>query len=46
MLLLSVSVFLLQRTSWALFDPIFEVCIFHVPAFFSALIYLKMRGGP
>ncbi len=45
MLSLSFIVFLLQRTSWALFDTVFEVCIFHIPAFFSALIYLKIRWG-
>ncbi|UCD44552.1 MAG: hypothetical protein JSV27_10595 [Candidatus Bathyarchaeota archaeon] len=35
--------FLLQRTSWAMFDPIFELCIFHIPTIFSALFYLKTR---
>jgi hypothetical protein len=40
---LSFVVFLVQRTSWALFDTIFEVCIFHIPALFSAALNLKFR---
>ena len=40
---LSIVVFLVQRTSWALFDTIFEVCIFHIPALFSAALNLKFR---
>jgi len=41
---LSIVVFLVQRTSWALFDTVFEVCIFHIPAFFSAVLNVKFRG--
>ena len=40
---LSFVVFLVQRTSWALFDTIFEVCIFHIPALFSAALNLKFQ---
>ncbi len=41
---LSIIVFLVQRTSWALFDTVFEVSIFHIPALFSAALNLKFRG--
>ena len=41
---LSIIVFLVQRTSWALFDTVFEVSIFHIPALFSATLNLKFRG--
>ena len=41
---LSLAVFLVQRTSWAIFDTVFEVCIFHIPAFFSAVLNVKFRG--
>lgn len=43
LLLISTVVFLLQRTSWAMFEAVFEVCIFHLPTLVSALIYMKMR---
>ncbi len=43
LIVMSSAFFLLQRTSWAMFDPIFELCIFHIPTVFSALFYLKMR---
>ena len=41
---LSLVVFLVQRTSWAIFDTVFEVSIFHIPALFSAALNLKFRG--
>lgn len=41
---LSLAVFLVQRTSWAIFDTVFEVCIFHIPAAFSAVLNVKFRG--
>ena len=41
---LSIVVFLVQRTSWAVFDTIFEVRIFHIPALFSAALNVKFRG--
>ena len=41
---LSLVVFLVQRTSWALFDTVFEVCIFHIPALFSAALNMKFLG--
>lgn len=46
LVLLSALVFLVQRTSWAMFDIVFEVCIFHIPALFSAVIYMKILLAP
>ena len=42
MLALSISVFLIQRTSYAVFDLAFEACIFHIPALACAVIYLRI----
>ena len=44
MIALSFGVFLIQRTSYAMFDLVFEACIFHIPALACALIYLRMLG--
>ena len=44
LVVLSLIVFLVQRTSWAVFDTVFEVCIFHIPALFSAALNVKFRG--
>ena len=44
MLALSLGVFLIQRTSYAVFDLVFEVCIFHIPALVCAIIYLRILG--
>ena len=44
MLALSIGVFLIQRTSYAMFDLVFEACIFHIPALACALIYLRVQG--
>ena len=44
MVALSLGVFLIQRTSYATFDLIFEVCIFHIPALICAIIYLRILG--
>jgi len=41
---LSIIVFLVQRTSWAVFDTVFEVSIFHIPALFSAALNVRFRG--
>ena len=45
LLLISTAVFLLQRSSWAMFETVFEVCVFHLTAFVCALIYLKIQGN-
>lgn len=44
MVALSLGIFLIQRTSYAMFDLVFEVCIFHFPALISAMIYLSFLG--
>ena len=42
MISLSVLVFLAQRTSLAVFDHVFELCIFHIPALAcSVIFYIK-----
>lgn len=46
LVLLSAVVFIVQRTSWAMFDIVFEFCIFHIPALFSAAIYMKILLAP
>jgi hypothetical protein len=43
MVSISAVIFLIQRTSWAMFDPVFEVCIFHLPALAGATIYYFIR---
>jgi hypothetical protein len=43
MLMLSALFFFIQRTSLAMFDPIFEVCIFHIPTLAGTLIYYFIR---
>ena len=44
MLALSVMVFLIQRTRWVMFDLVFELCIFHIPAVFCAIIFYRLLG--
>ncbi len=44
MVALSIGIFLIQRTSYAMFDLVFEVCIFHIPALVCAIIYLRILG--
>lgn len=38
-------VFILQRTSWALFDTVFELCIFYIPTVFCAFIYMRILSA-
>ena len=40
--ILSVVIFLIQRTSLALIDNIFEFCIFHIPALVASIIYIRV----
>ena len=42
---ISLLIFLVQRTSWAMFDTIFEVCIFHIPALASSVLYTRMLAS-
>jgi uncharacterized membrane protein len=41
MLILSASVFIVQRFVVPFLDPVFEVSIFHIPALVAAIIYAK-----
>lgn len=41
MLIVSISVFLIQRTVWRFLDNIFELCIFHLPTLLAILIYIR-----
>jgi hypothetical protein len=43
MLAVSTAVFLIQRFVAMFLDPVFEVCIFHLPAMVSVVIYLRRR---
>jgi hypothetical protein len=43
LLILSASVFVIQRFFFILIDPIFEICIFHLPAMVAIIIYLRKR---
>jgi len=43
MLALSAAVFLFQRLVAVFLDPVFEACVFHIPALVAALVYLRMR---
>ncbi len=47
LLSISSAVFLIQRLYFTFLDPIFEVCIFHLPTLISVLIFLRIRmaGG-
>ena len=42
---ISLLIFLVQRASWTRFDTIFEVCIFHIPALASSVLYAKMLAS-
>lgn len=51
---LSIGVFLMQRFIITIFEPVFEICIFHLSALISLTAYLWRRrnlnnlekGGP
>ncbi len=36
---ISITILIIQRTSWAFLDPIFEICIFHIPAILAIGVY-------
>jgi O-antigen ligase len=44
---LSSTIFIIQRFIFSFLDPIFELCIFHIPALVASLTYLIMglRAG-
>ncbi len=41
--LVAALVFLVQFFGHRFFDPVFEICIFYVPAFVSVILYLLQR---
>jgi len=41
--ILSVTIFLIQRSKYMFLDPAFEVCIFHVPAIISVGMYIYFK---
>lgn len=43
MLAISAVVFLVQRFVATFLDPVFEACIFHIPALVASFIYLRRR---
>ncbi|MBS7638754.1 hypothetical protein KEJ49_07765 [Candidatus Bathyarchaeota archaeon] len=46
MVILSFIIFITQRFIYSFIDPIFEVCIFHIPALVASLAYYRgARGG-
>ncbi len=44
--IMSITMFLIQRSSWMFLDVTFEVCIFHVPAIIAVSVYLWLRRKP
>lgn len=44
MLTISLVIFLIQRFVFTFLDPIFETCIFHIPAIMASIIYVRIRG--
>lgn len=45
MIFISTIVFILQRVIGLFPDPIFELCIFHLPTIVAIIIYLKIKLG-
>ena len=41
LVLLSIVIGLVQRTQYQFLDPLFEICVFHIPAVMSLVIYSK-----
>lgn len=39
----SLTILIIQRTTWAFLDPVFEICIFHIPAILSVGVYFYMN---
>jgi hypothetical protein len=42
LLSISLTILLIQRTTWAFLDPVFEICIFHIPAISAVGVYFYM----
>ena len=44
MLAVSATVFIVQRFVTTFLDPLFELCVFHLPTVISIVIYLRSRS--
>ena len=42
LIVISLVIGLIQRTSFMFLDPKFEVCVFHLPTVFSIIIYSQL----
>jgi hypothetical protein len=40
---ISLTILIIQRTTWAFLDPVFEICIFHIPAVLAVGVYLHVN---
>jgi hypothetical protein len=40
---IAIGIFAVQRSSYMFLDPVFELCIFHIPAMMSVGIYFYLR---
>jgi hypothetical protein len=47
LVIVSIAMFAIQRSSYMFLDTTFEVCIFHVPAVIAVgvYVYLKRKGA-
>ncbi len=43
---ISIAMFIVQRSSYMFLDVVFEICIFHVPAILAVGVYLYLRRKP
>ena len=41
--LISIVIFAVQRSSYMFLDPVFELCIFHMPAVIAVGVYVHLR---
>jgi hypothetical protein len=41
--LISIVIFAVQRSSYMFLDPVFELCIFHMPAVIAVGVYVYLR---
>jgi hypothetical protein len=42
LLTISITILVIQRTPLAFLDPVFEICIFHIPAISAVGVYFYM----
>ena len=44
--IISIAMFLIQRSNYMFLDVFFEFCIFHVPAIIAVAVYVYLRKTP